>query len=63
MVLGALGCVNNRCVYYLSEITTRTSNIKNTVLVLIGLQSIPPKNTQFTKSGRENSSRLPCCYP
>ena len=42
MVLGALGCINNadfeekisrlqhcaRCVYYLSEITTRTSTLK-----------------------------------
>ena len=35
-----------RCVYYLSEITTRTSNLKNTVLVLIDLQSNPPKRLQ-----------------
>ena len=48
MVLGALGCMNNsdfekklvndnilqRSVYYTSEITTCTSNVKNTVLVL-----------------------------
>ena len=47
MVLGALGRMNDadfggknskwqhcaRCVYYLSYITTRTSNLKNTVLV------------------------------
>ena len=60
MVLGALGCINNadfeqeiskcrhcaRCVFYIfSEITTRTSNLKNTVLVLIDLQSNPPKAT------------------
>ena len=32
-----------RCVYYLSEITTHTSNLKNTVLILIDLQSNPPK--------------------
>ena len=56
MVLGALGCMNNvdfekiskwqhcaRCVYYLSEITTRTSNLKNTALVLIDHQSYLPK--------------------
>ena len=48
MMLGALRCTNKadlkkksklqhcaRCVYYLSEITTRTSNLKNTILVLI----------------------------
>ena len=60
MVLGALGCVNNAdferklvndnimldVFYYLSEITTRTSNLINTVLVLIGLQSNPPKRPQ-----------------
>ena len=52
MVLGALGCINNadfeknkgeycaRCTYYLSEITTRN------VLVLIDLQSNPPKRPQ-----------------
>ena len=46
MVLGALECMNNadfekinkrqhcaRCIYYLSEITTHTSNLKNTVLL------------------------------
>ena len=47
MVLGALGYTNDenfekkktrcqhcaRCVYYLSKITTRTSNLKNTVVV------------------------------
>jgi hypothetical protein len=32
-----------RCIYYLSEITTRTSNLKNTALLLIDLQSNPPK--------------------
>jgi hypothetical protein len=35
-----------RCVYYLSEITTHTSNLKNTILVLIDLQSYPPKHPQ-----------------
>ena len=47
MLLGALGCMNNadfeeknskrqhclRSVYYLSEITTRTSNLKHTIHV------------------------------
>ena len=35
-----------RCVYYLSEITTLTSNLKNSILVLINLQSNPPKRPQ-----------------
>ena len=37
-----------RCVHYLSEIMTRrpTSILKNTVLVLIDLQSNPPKRPQ-----------------
>ena len=37
-----------RCVYYLSEITTRTNNLKNTLLVLMALQSNPPKRIQST---------------
>jgi hypothetical protein len=55
MVLGALGCMNNAdfgkksgkwpycatCVYYLSEITTRTSNLKNTVIVRTHIPSKP----------------------
>ena len=61
MVLAAFGCMNNvcfeknikrqhyaRCVYYWPEITTCTSNLKNTVLVLIDLQSNPPKRPQST---------------
>ena len=51
VVLSALGCMNNtdlgkdcaRCVYYLSENTTRTSNLKNTVFVIIDLQNNPLK--------------------
>ena len=59
MVLGAPGRMNNadlkknrklehcaRCVYYSSEITTHASNLKNTLLVLIGLQNNPPKRSQ-----------------
>ena len=60
MVLGALGCMNNadfekisksqhcaRCVYYLSEITTRASNLKNTYsYILIDCQSNPLKRRQ-----------------
>ena len=59
MVLGALECMNNaefekiskwqqfaRYVYYLSYITIRTSNLNNTVLILIYLQRKPPKRPQ-----------------
>ena len=67
MVLDALRCifirgfwkeiVNDnivpRCVYYLPEITTRTNNLKNTVLLLIDLQSNPPKRPQFTANDVE----------
>ena len=60
MVLGALGCMNNADFekkisknYYLSEITTRTSNLKNTVLVLIDLQSNLPKHPQFSANDVE----------
>ena len=42
-----------RCVYYLSEITTRTSDLKNTLLVLIDLQSNPPKCPQSAANGVE----------
>ena len=65
MVLGALGCINNadfeekskwqhcaRCVYYLSEITTRTSNLKIILYsyVLIDLQSNPSKHPKSAES-------------
>ena len=57
IVLDALGCMNNadfetkirklqycvRYVYCLSEITTRTINLKNTVPVVIDFQRNPPK--------------------
>ena len=60
MVLSTLGCMNNadferkiskwqhcaRCVNYLSEVTTHTSNLKNTVLVRIDLQSNLPKRPE-----------------
>ena len=60
MVLGSLGSMNNMdfeekkskwqrfaiCFYYFSEITTRTSNLQNAVLVLIDLQRNPPKRPQ-----------------
>ena len=36
------------CVYYLSEITTSTSNLKNTVLILIDLRSNLPKHPQYS---------------
>ena len=65
MVLGALGCMNNadfekirklqhcaRCVYYLSEIMTRASNLKNPVL--IDLQSNPSKCSQSTSNDVED---------
>ena len=59
MVLGAVRCMNNaniekkitkwqhcaRYVYCLSEITTRTINLKNTVLVHADLQRIPQRST------------------
>ena len=51
-MLGALGSMNNADlekesnVYYLSEITTLTSNLINTVLILIDLQIDPPKRLQ-----------------
>ena len=35
-----------RCVYYLSEIMVCTSNLINTILVLIDLQSNLPKCSQ-----------------
>ena len=41
-------------VYYLSEITTRTSNLKNTVLLLIDLQSDPPKSAANHVKGVES---------
>ena len=42
-----------RCVYYLSEITTRTSNLRNTVLVSIDFQSNAPKRPQSTANDVE----------
>ena len=47
-------------VYYLSYITTRTSNLKNTVLVLIDLQSNPPKRPQSAANDVEGVGFTMC---
>ena len=43
-----------RCIYFLSQITTRTSNLKIPYsYVLIDLQSIPPKRPQSNTNDME----------
>ena len=71
MALGALWCKNNadfrggskwqhcaRYVYYSSEITTRTRNLKITVLLLIDIESNPPKHAQFAVGTLFDSSNI-----
>ena len=78
MVLGALGCMNNvdfeniskrqhyaRCVYYLSEITTRTirTNLKNAVLVCTPIPTKQSPKASTIHCQRCGRRRIPPASP